>query len=43
LYKKLLGQTLVYATYDSTGVQKNPITGEEAFHQEGEFITDENG
>lgn len=43
IFSKIFGDTLVYAQYDSNGIQKNPITGEVGEHKKGEFITDENG
>lgn len=43
LWKKLFGDTLVYATYDTEGYQANPVTGEMGYHYKDEKITDENG
>lgn len=43
IFKKLFGQTLVYATYDQDGTQENPVTGEVGYHYKGERITDEFG
>lgn len=42
-FKKALGETLVYAKYDKTGEQVNPVTGERGYHYKGEWIKDENG
>lgn len=43
IFKKAFGKTLVYAKYDTSGYQANPITGEMGLHHEGEWMTDENG
>lgn len=43
LLDKIFGESLIYAKYTKDGWQANPITGEEGFHQTGEFITDANG
>jgi len=41
--QKAFGKTLVYAKYNKTGEQANPVTGKIEFHQAGEYIKDENG
>lgn len=43
IFKKAFGKTLVYAKYDTSGYQANPVTGEMGLHYEGEWMTDENG
>lgn len=43
LYKKLFGDTLVYAQWDENGTHIDPITGQEIEHFAGQRKTDENG
>ena len=43
ILQKAFGKTLVYAKYNKTGEQANPVTGKIEFHQAGEYIKDENG
>ena len=39
----LFGDPLVYATWDEEGTHIDPMTGEEKFHQKGEWKTDQFG
>lgn len=40
LIGRLTGKSLVYATWDEEGTHIDPMTGEEMYHQKGEFKTD---
>lgn len=39
----LFGDPLVYATWDEEGTHIDPMTGEERYHQKGEWKTDQFG
>lgn len=43
LYKKMFGETLVYAKWEDEGFHKDLETGEEVVHHKGEWKTDKNG
>lgn len=43
LYKKMFGETLVYAKWDEDGVHIDEETGEQVVHHKGEWKTDKNG
>lgn len=43
LYKKALGDTLIYAKYDEDGYHIDPITGQQVRHYKGEWKTDDEG
>lgn len=43
IWAKVAGKTLVYAQYDKSGIQENPVTGQMEYHTAGEWMTDEDG
>ena len=43
IFDKVFGRSLVYAKYEKTGEQLNPITDQMEYHEAGEWMTDENG
>lgn len=40
LWGRIAGKPLVYATWDDEGIHIDPMTGEEVYHQKGEYKTD---
>lgn len=42
-FKKMFGETLVYAQWDENGTHVDPMTGQEVQHYKGQRKTDENG
>lgn len=43
LWDKFMGDTLVYAKWDSDGTHVDPFTGQEVMHSKGQWKTDKNG
>ena len=43
LYKKALGDTLIYAKYEEDGYHIDPVTGQQVKHYKGEWKTDDEG